>query len=66
MGCLSVTWLVPSGLIPQLIKQAKLDTEFFQQNNILKVTVGDECVYDNIKEESTLVGFSMKHSVLTP
>lgn len=57
-GCFLVTWLVPSSLIPQLIKQTKIDTEFFQQHRILKVTVGDECVYEDINEEGTLVNFS--------
>ena len=56
-GCFSVTWLVPTGLIPQLIKRIQLDTEFFQKHRILKVTVGKECVYKGVTEESTLVGF---------
>ena len=56
-GCFSVTWLVPTGLIPQLIKGVKIDTEFFQQYRILKVTVGDECIYEKGTEESTLVGY---------
>ena len=56
-GCFSVTWLVPSGLIPSLIKGVQLDTEFFQQYRILKVTVGDECIYKEVTEESTLVRF---------
>ena len=45
-GCFVVTWLIPTGLIPLLIKRAKIDTNFFQQYHILKVTVGGECVYD--------------------
>ena len=56
-GCFSVTWLVPTGLIPQLIKQVKIDTEFFQKHRILKVTVGKECIYKEVTKESTLVGF---------
>ena len=50
-GCFSITWLVPSSLIPQLIEKVKSDTKFFQQHLILKVMVGNKCVY----EESTLV-----------
>ena len=53
-GCFSITWLVPSGLIPQLIKRAKSDTRFFHQHHILRVTVGDDCIYE---EEDTLVSF---------
>ena len=54
-GCFSVTWLVPSELIPSLIKKSKTDTEFFQQHHILKVTVEDECIYEEVTEESMLV-----------
>ena len=48
-GCVSITWLVPSGLIPQLVKTATVDTDFFRKHRILKVTVGDHCVYDDKK-----------------
>ena len=57
-GCLVVTWLVPSHLIPSLIKRVKNDTEFFQQHCILRVTVGEECVYEEVTEKSTLVSYS--------
>lgn len=52
-GCFSVTWLVPSRLIPTLKEKVKTETDFFQQYRILKVTVGDECIY----EEVALVSF---------
>jgi len=45
-GCLSVTWLVPSHLIPQLVKRVKVNTTFFQKHRILKVTVNGEIVYE--------------------
>ena len=53
-GCFSVTWLVPSDLIPQLIKRTKNDTTFYQQHRILRVTVRDECIYE---DKNTLVSF---------
>ena len=56
-GCFSVTWLVPTGLIPQLVKRVQLDTEFFQKHRILKVTVGKECIYKEIAEKITSVSF---------
>ena len=62
-GCFTVTWLVPSGLIPQLIKRVQLDTEFFQQYRILKVTVSNECIYKEIAEERTLVRFGCAFKV---
>ena len=58
-GCFLVTWFIPSGLIPLLIKKAKIDTKFFQEHHILKVTVGDECIYEEAVEECTSVSFSM-------
>ena len=46
-GCVSVTWLVPSYLIPQLIKRVKMgNIMFFQKHRILKVTVAGEVVYE--------------------
>ena len=54
-GCFSVTWLVPSGLIPTLIKRVKIDTGFFKHCCILRVTVGDKCVYEEVTEKSTSV-----------
>ena len=48
-----VTWLIPSGLIPSLIKRAQIDSDFFQQHRILRMTVGGKCVY----EEVTMVSF---------
>ena len=51
-GCVSVTWLVPSYLIPQLIKRVKIDTEFFQKHRILKVTVRGEIVYEEVAKEA--------------
>ena len=51
-GCFIVIWLVPSNLIPPLMKAAKTDTDFFHQCRISKVTVGYQCIYD---EESNLI-----------
>ena len=55
-GCVCIEWLVPSGLIPQLIKRAKINTDFFRKHRILKVTVGDQCIYEDVtsKQVSTL------------
>ena len=54
-GCFSVTWLVPSALIPSLIERANIDTEFFQKHCILKVAVGDQCIYEQVTEKETSV-----------
>ena len=36
----SITWLVPSHLIPQIIKEVKLDTTFLQKHSILECDCG--------------------------
>ena len=63
-GCLSLTWLIPSALIPLLIKRTKIDTTFFQQHHIFKVTVGGKCIYDEVKKESTSVSFLLLRKLL--
>ena len=58
-GCVSTTWLVPSSLIPHLIKTAKIDTAFFQKHRILKVMVDDQCVYEEeISKDITSVSIN--------
>ena len=54
-GCFLITWLVPSYLIPALVRGVKVDTEFFHQHHILKVTVGEECVFKELTEENKSV-----------
>ena len=59
-GCFTMKWLVPSYLIPSLIERAKIDTDFFQKHHILQVTVGDQCVYEEVTEENTSVSSHWK------
>ena len=54
-GCFSVTWLVPSHLIPPFIKRVQTDTEFFLRHQIVRVTVRKECIYEKPAEQSMLV-----------
>jgi len=59
-GCLLVTWLIPSYLIPQLVKRVEADTKFFQEHHILKMTVNGEVVYNKeLAGESTEVSSVM-------
>ena len=58
-GCVSITWLVPSKLIRQLVKIAKIDTHFFQKHRILKVTVEDQCVYNENASTSVSMHLSL-------
>jgi len=64
-GCVSVTWLVPSYLIPQLVERVKMDAKFFQIFRILKVTVRDKTVYEETTDVSSKYAQSCK-SNLTP
>ena len=43
---ISVMWLVPSYLIPQIIKKVKANAKFLQRHGIWNVTVADQCIYD--------------------
>ena len=53
-----VTWLIPSGLTPSLISRAQIDSDFFRQHCILRMTVEGKCVY----EEVTMVSFQIQCS----
>ena len=55
-GCVSVVWLVPSYLIPQLLKRVQVKTNFFRKHRILKVTVGGDVFYEEeVAKETTEV-----------
>ena len=45
-GCITVVWLIPTGLVPQLLKRIRQAGDFFQQHHIASVTLDDRCVYD--------------------
>ena len=61
-GCVSITWLVPSDLVPQLIKSTEMNMKFFYKHHILKVTVGDQCVYEEERSTSVSITFSIQTS----
>ena len=58
-GCVSVVWLVPSYLIPQLLNGVQVDTNFFRKHCILKVTVGADVVYEEEVAKDTTEVSSM-------
>ena len=61
-GCVSVTWLVPVYLIPQLIEGVKIDITFFRKHRILKVTVAGEVVYEEeVAKKTTEVTSKCAH-----
>ena len=58
----TVTWLVPSYLIPQLIKKVKVNTTFLQKRGIWNVIVADQCIYD---EQEALDNTTVSSHVLS-
>ena len=51
-GSITVVWLIPTGLVPRLLKQIHEAGDFFHQHRITSVTLHDRCVYD--EEISTM------------
>ena len=45
-GSLTVVWLIPTGLVPRLLKQIHQAGDFFKQHHIASVSLGDQYVYD--------------------
>ena len=45
-GCITVVWLIPTGLVPRLLMEIHKAGDFFQQHHIASVTLDDQCVYD--------------------
>ena len=58
---ISVTWLVPSYLIPQIIKKVKANAKFLQRHGIWNVTVADQCIYDEQEaiDNTTIVSLNL-------
>ena len=50
---ISITWLFPTPLREQIIKISSHSEEFFQENKIIAVYIGDQCVYP-FREGSTM------------
>ena len=45
MNSILVVWLIPTDMVPKATERAKQNANFFRMYPILKVTIGDECVY---------------------
>ena len=45
MNSVLVVWLIPTDMVPEATEKAKQNADFFKTYPILKVTIGDECVY---------------------
>ena len=50
-GCIEITWLLPCHLTEFTIRRLHENTNYFQQENILRVTIGGRCVYEELPPE---------------
>ena len=46
MDSVAVVWLIPSECTPKAIEKAMQSANFFEKYPIVKVTIGDECIYE--------------------
>ena len=52
MNSILVVWLIPTDMVPKATERAKQNADFFRRYPILKVTIGNECVYSKTGELS--------------
>ena len=55
-GCVEITWLIPCHLTDFTRRRLQESTDYFQQENILRVTIAGRCVYEEpppVQEEET-------------
>ena len=44
-GCVSIVWLIPSHLAPQIRSTTPLSGDFYLKHEITRVELGEECIY---------------------
>ena len=62
-GCVEITWLLPFHLTHFTTRRLQESTDYFQEQNIIRVTIADKCVYEELppvqesarKEETDLM-----------
>ena len=47
-GCVEITWLIPCHLTNFTRRRLQESTDYFQQENILRVTIAGRCVYEEL------------------
>ena len=45
-GCVEITWLLPCHLTEFITRQLEESTDYFQEENILQVTIDGRCIYE--------------------
>ena len=44
-GCIGITWLIPANLVEHVTQMARETTNMFAEENILRVTLEEQCIY---------------------
>ena len=44
-GCIGITWLIPANLVKYVTKMARETTNTFAEENVLRVTLEEQCIY---------------------
>ena len=47
-GCVEITWLIPFHLTHFATRRLQESTEFFREENIIRVTIAESCVYEEL------------------
>ena len=57
-GCIEIIWKFPSHLTTFIVRRAQENTNYFREQQVLRVTIADRCIYqgeaptsENINEE---------------
>ena len=49
-GCVSIVWVIPSHLAPQIRSTTPLSADFYRKHEITRVELGEECIYQEEEE----------------
>ena len=49
-GCVSIVWLIPSHLAPQIRSTTPLSVDFYRKHEITRVELGEEWIYQEEEE----------------
>ena len=51
-GCIGITWLIPANLVKYVTQMAQETTNMFAEENVLRVTLEEQCIYPMETEPS--------------
>ena len=51
-GCIGITWLIPANLIKYVMRMARESANMFAEENVLRVTLEEQCIYPMETEPS--------------